>query len=131
MDYRRQSPWSLAGRLAPVLLLFAAATPRASAACGDHVQIAPATEAAAHAKIPVGEPDVPAPRPPCGGHKCDQAPPDRTPPTPPTVNADGPQHDAALFAVSPAEWPDIATHPADAGGPPRDHVASIFHPPRP
>ena len=131
MGYRRQSPWGLAGRLAPVLLLFAVAAPRASAACGDHVQIIPATAAAVHTKSPVGEPEAPAPRPPCGGRKCDQAPPDRTPPAPPTVNADGPQHDAALFAGPPAEWPGSAAHPADAGSCPHDHVAPIFHPPRP
>jgi hypothetical protein len=130
MGYRRRSQWSLAGRLAPVLLLFAVAAPRASAACGDHVQIIPAT-AAVHTNPPIDEPEVPAPRPPCGGRKCDQAPPDRTPPAPPTATADGPQHDAALFAVTPAESPAVAAHPADDGGPPRDHVASIFHPPRP
>ena len=103
----------------------------APAACGDHVQIIPTTAAAAHTTTPVGEPEAPAPRPPCRGLKCDQAPPDRTPPAPPTVSADGPQHDAALFAVLPAERPDVAAHPADTGGSPRGHVASIFHPPRP
>jgi hypothetical protein len=131
MGYRRRSTWSFAGRLAPVLLLFAVAAPRASAACGDHVQIVPATAAADHTTTPVGEPVAPAPRPPCEGGKCDQAPPDRTPPAPPTVNSDGPQHDAALFAVPPEEWPDIAAHPSDACGSSCDPVASIFHPPRP
>jgi hypothetical protein len=131
MGYRRRSPWSLAGRLAPVLLLFAVAAPRASAACGDHVQIIPATAAATPTTTPVGEPEAPASRSPCGGQKCDQVPPDRTPPAPPTATADGPQHDAALFAVPPAQRPDTAAHPADAGVSPRDSIASIFHPPRP
>ena len=131
MGQRCRSPWTLAGRLAPVLLLFAVAAPRASAACGDHVQVIPATAAAVDAKTPIDEPDAPAPRPPCEGGKCDQAPPDRTPPAPPTVTSDGPQHDAALFAVPPAERPDTSAHPADTGGSPRDPVASIFHPPRP
>jgi hypothetical protein len=131
MGYRRQSPWSLAGRLAPVFLLFAVAAPRATAACGDHVQIIPATAAAVHANNPADAPADPAPRHPCEGGKCDQVPPDRTPPAPQTVTADGSQHDVALFTVTPAEGFDCATHPADAGGPPRDHVTPIFHPPRP
>jgi hypothetical protein len=123
MGYRRRSPWSLAGRLAAVLLLFAVASPRASAACGDYVLILPAAEA--------GVPEAPAPRTPCEGGKCDQAPPDRTPPAPPTVSADGPQHDAALFAAPPCERPGAAARTADAGGSAGDRAASIFHPPRP
>jgi len=130
MGYRRQSPWILAGRLAPVFLLFAVAAPRATASCGDHVQILPATPAAVHAKKPVDVPEAPAPLSPCGGRKCDQVPPNRTPPAPPTVTTDGPQHDAAFFTAPPEDWPYVVAHPVDAGCSPRDQVTSIFHPPR-